>query len=423
MPQVDVRPPPSPHPGVGFREFVALVAGLMAVNALSIDVMLPGLPAIGEALAVAEPNHRQFVLGSYLVAFAGAQLVYGPLADRFGRRPILLFGLGLYVAASLACTLAWSFEALLAARFVQGLGAAASRVIAIALARDCYGGREMGRVVSLAMMVFMVVPIVAPSIGQLVLFVAPWRWIFVLLFVGGIVLLVWVARRLPETLAPERRLSLAPRAILGAFTTTLTTRVAAGYMLAQGLTFGALFGFVISAQQVMQDVYGVGDWFTLLFAIVALALTAASFLNARYVMRVGLRRLAHGALVGLLAVSVVHLALALADLTPLLLFVALQAATLFLFGFVAPNLNAMAMEPLGHIAGTASAMIGTVQTLLGAVLGTAIGQAFDGSVVPLVLGYLGCSGAALAAVVWTERGRLFQPQQPPTQLGSERSLT
>ncbi len=194
-------------------------------------------------------------------------------------------------------------------------------------------------------------------------------------------------------------------------------------MLAQGLTFGALFGFVISAQQVMQDVYGVGDWFTLLFAIVALALTAASFLNARYVMRIGLRRLAHGALVGLLMVSSVHLALALADLTPLVAFVALQAATLFLFGFVAPNLNAMAMEPLGHVAGTASAMIGTVQTLLGAVLGTAIGQAFDGSVVPLVLGYLGCSAAALAAVTWTERGRLFQPQRPAAQLGSERSLT
>ncbi len=417
------QPQPRPHPGIGFNEFVALIAGLMAVNAMSIDVMLPGLPAIGAALDVAEPNHRQLVIGSYLVAFAGAQLVYGPLADRFGRRAILAWGLGLYVLASLAAALAWSFEALLVARFVQGLGAAATRVIAIALARDCYGGREMGRVMSLAMMVFMVVPILAPSIGQVVLFVAPWRWIFGLLLAAGTVLLVWVVARLPETLPPERRRSLAPRAIAGAFGLTLTTRVAAGYMLAQGLTFGALFGFVISAQQVMQDVYGVGEWFTVLFAVVALALTAASFLNARYVVQVGLRRLAHGALVGLLVVSVGHLALALVDATPLVVFVAMQAATLFLFGFVAPNLNAMAMEPLGHVAGTASAMIGMVQTLLGAVLGTAIGQAFDGTVVPLVLGYLLCSAAALAVVVWTERGRLFQPQQTAQPVGAERSLT
>ncbi|MFW5834947.1 MAG: multidrug effflux MFS transporter, partial [Pseudomonadota bacterium] len=362
-------PVPSPHPGLGFREFVAGVAGLMALNALSIDVMLPGLPAIGEALGVDEPNHRQLVLGAYLLAFGGAQLFWGPLGDRFGRRPVLLVGIAIYVAATVVAATAQSFEALLWARFVQGLGVASTRVLALALARDCYGGREMGRVVSLAMMVFMVVPILAPSLGQLILFVAPWRWIFGLLLVGGIAMLLWVALRLPETLPPERRRPLAPARVKEAFVITLTTRVTLGYMLAQGVFFGALFGFITSAQQVMQDVYGVGAWFTVLFALIALALTAASFLNARYVLRIGLRRLTHGALVGCVALSAVHLLLALAGLDPLPVFVAFQAATLFLFGFVAPNANALAMEPLGHVAGTASAVIGTTQTLLGALLG------------------------------------------------------
>jgi MFS transporter, DHA1 family, multidrug resistance protein len=401
---------PSPHPGIGFREFVGLVAGLMALNALSIDVMLPGLPAIGAALDVAEPNHRQLVLGAYLVAFGAAQLVWGPLADRYGRRPTLLAGIAVYVGATLAAATATSFEALLVARFVQGLGVASTRVIAIALARDCYGGREMGRVVSLAMVVFMVVPILAPSLGQLILFVAPWRWIFGLLFVGGSIMLVWVALRLPETLAPTRRRSLAPRTVAEGFRITLTTRVAAGYMLAQGIFFGALFGFITSAQQVMQDVYGVGAWFTVLFAVIALALAASAFVNARYVLRIGLRRLAHGALTGFVALSALHLALALSKLDALPVFVAFQAATLFLFGFVAPNVSALAMEPLGHVAGTASAVIGTVQTLIGAILGTLVGQAFDGTVVPLVAGYFLFSATALAVVWWTERGRLFQPQ-------------
>ncbi|MEO1090736.1 MAG: multidrug effflux MFS transporter [Pseudomonadota bacterium] len=403
-----------PHPGVGFVEFVALVAGLMALNALSIDVMLPGLPAIGDALGVTEPNHRQLVLGAYLVAFGGAQLFYGPLTDRYGRRPVLLAGIALYVVATLVAAMASSFEEMLWARFVQGLGAASTRVIAVAIARDCYGGREMGRVMSLAMMVFVAVPILAPSIGQLVLFVAPWRWIFGLLFVGGLGLLLWVALRLPETLSVEHRLPLSLRAVAGAFASALTTRVAAGYMLAQGIYFGALFGFIASAQQILQDVYGVGDWFTVLFAVIALALTVASFLNARYVRRVGLRRLAHGGLAGCALLSSVHLALALLDLDPLFLFVALQAATLFLFGFVAPNMNALAMEPLGHIAGTGSAVVGTAQTLVGAILGTLVGQAFDGTVVPLVTGYVVFSVGALAVIFWTERGRLFQPQRPPT---------
>ncbi len=400
----------SPHPGVGFPEFVALVAGLMALNALSVDVMLPGLPAIGAALDVAADNDRQLVLGVYLAGFAAAQLVWGPLADRFGRKPTLLVGLSLYVVASVAAALAPSFGALLAARLAQGLTAAATRVIALALVRDCYAGRAMGRVMSLVMMVFMIVPILAPGIGQLILLVAPWRWMFGLLLGGGVAMLVWVWWRLPETLHPDyrRRLRLGP--LVAAYREAVGYRVTCGYMLALGVIFGALFGFLTSAQQVMQEVFGLGLWFTVAFAGIAGLMSAASFINARLVTRLGMRRLGHGALIGFTALSALQLAVVLAGVEVFVVFFALQAGTLFLFGFIGANFNALAMEPVGHIAGTAASLVGFTQTFLGAVLGTVVGQAYDGTAVPLVAGYALLGLATLAVVAVTEHGRLMRAQ-------------
>ena len=403
-------PTAPPHPGVGFPEFVALVAGLMALNALSVDVMLPGLAAIDAALGVADDNDRQLVLGVYLGGFAAAQLVWGPLADRFGRKPALLVGLGLYVLASVAAALAPSFGALLAARLAQGLTAASTRVIALALVRDCYAGRGMGRVMSLVMMVFMIVPILAPGIGQVILLVAPWRWMFGLLLVGGVAMLLWVVLRLPETLRPRhrRRLRLAP--LLAAYREIVTNRVTCGYMLALGVVFGALFGFLTSAQQVMQEVFGLGLWFTVAFAGIAGLMSAASFTNARLVERLGMRRLGHGALVGFTLLSVVQFALAAAGFEVFAVFFVLQAGTLFLFGFIGANFNALAMEPVGHIAGTAAALVGFTQTFLGAVLGSLVGQAYDGTTLPLAAGYALLGLATLAIVTLTERGRLMRAQ-------------
>ncbi len=397
------------HPGLLFAEFVALMAALMALNALAIDLMLPALPHLDAAFALTDDNQRQTVIVSYLMGMGFGQLIYGPMSDRFGRRSMLLLGLVLFIVAGLVSTAATSFGAMVAARVIQGLGASASRVIALAVVRDCYEGRAMGKVISLIMMVFMIVPIVAPTLGQLVLLVAPWRWVFGVLVVGGVAVLGWVAWRLPETLPVERRSGLAPSVILRNYRTTLTTRQTLGYMMAMAIVMGALFGFVTSAQQVFNDALGVGRWFTLLFSIPAGAMAVAAFANSRLVMRLGMRALSHYALIGFTAVSALHLAIALAGGESTPVFVGLLTVTLFLFGFIGANFSALALEPLGHIAGTASSMMGFFSTTGSAALGFLIGQAFDGTVVPFTAGFTLYGVAALVVVLVTERGKLGRP--------------
>jgi DHA1 family bicyclomycin/chloramphenicol resistance-like MFS transporter len=386
-----------------FPEFVVFIASCMALNALAIDVMLPALPVLGAELGLADSNGSQAVIVAYLLGFGLSQIFYGPLSDRFGRRPVLLVGLVVFAAAGVLSVLTHSFGTLLGARLIQGVGAGATRVVAVSLVRDTYSGAQMGRVMSLAMAVFMIVPIIAPSMGQAILLVAPWRWVFGALVAAGAGLLLWTLLRLEETLPVECQRSIAPRAILGAVRTIITTRLSAGYMLAMALVMGTHMGFITSAPQIFLDVFDAGTSFTLLFALIALALSVAAVLNARIVHRFGMRRLALVALVALVAVNMVHLGLAATGRLGLPLFVALQAGSMFLFGFVASNLNTLAMEPLGHVAGTASSMIGSFTTSLGAALGFGIGQFFDGSVVPLVSAYVVLGLLALGTTYLTER--------------------
>lgn len=401
----------NPHPGLSFAEFVALIAALMALNALAIDVMLPALPDIAKGLHLTDANEAQTVLTAYLLGFGAAQLLFGPLSDRFGRRPIMLFGLTLYVIASLASVLAMSFEALLITRLIQGIGCAAPRVIAISIVRDCYGGRQMARVMSLAMMVFILVPVIGPSIGQLVIMFAPWRWIFGLLMFGGVAILLWSSLRMPETLAVAKRKPLSVSGVTASYREALTNRMALGYMLGMTLLFGGMFGFLSSAQQIFAGTYGLGAAFPVVFAMVAIAVSVSSFLNSHLVEKYGMRRLSHIALVALIAVFAVHSAVAYAGVDTIYSFVILMAAALFPFGIILANFNALAMEPLGHIAGTASAAIGFVSTTGGALIGYVIGQAFDGTILPLIVGF-GLTGViALLIVLVTEKGQLFHPAE------------
>lgn len=402
--------PPSgsnPHPGMGFGQFVALMAATMAVNALAIDTMLPALPLIGAALGIATENGRQWVVTAYLLGFGVAQIVYGPLADRFGRKPVLLVGLAIYCLASLGAAASVSLGTLVLARVVQGIGAAATRVLAVSIVRDCYSGSQMARVMSLAFIVFLTVPVVAPSIGQLIMQVAPWRWIFLVLAVFSFAVLLWVVLRLPETLHPEDRLTIDPTRVLAAFVVTVTNRVAVGYMLAMTLVLGALFGFINSAQQVFQDVFGAPGLFPAIFALIAVFMAMASLLNARIVERYGARRVSHVALIGFIACGLVHLAVALAGRETLISFTILQAGTMFSFGLVVSNFGSLSMGPLGHVAGTASSVQGFFTTVGGALLGFLVGQHFDGTVVPLMAGFSLYGLLALGVVLVTERGRLF----------------
>lgn len=397
------------HSGPGFLEFVVLMAALMALGALGIDCMLPNLPAIGQSLGVLDENKRQLIITTYLLGLGVSQVIYGPLADRFGRRKVLLVGLGLYFVFSLVSAVSTSFAFLLFARVLQGVGAAATRAIPVSVIRDRYAGREMARVMSLTSLVFMAAPIAAPSLGQLVLVLTSWPWIFGLLAALALALMLWTLLRLPETLHPKDRLPVRLDRIAGAFAVAARNRTSLCYILAQTFLFGGLLGFITSSQQVFAEALGARDQFPIVFAICASFIAAASLTNARLVMRLGMRRLSHAALLAYLVLAVVHLLVAGSHGESLVVFAAFQALTMFCFGLTSGNFGAMAMEPMGHIAGVAASFQGFVSMVGASLIGFGIGQAFNGSVVPLETGYLICGLCALACVLVAERGRLFQP--------------
>jgi DHA1 family bicyclomycin/chloramphenicol resistance-like MFS transporter len=398
-----------PRHGMGFYPFVGLTAALMATNALAIDSMLPALPEMAEALGIAAANQRQWIITAYLLGFGVSQIFYGTISDRYGRRPVLLFGLSVYVLASIGAALSGSFEAMMIARVVQGIGAAATRVLTVSIVRDCYSGRDMARVMSLALIVFLAVPILAPSIGQAILLVAPWRWIFGILTAFGAAVMIWVMFKLPETQHPEDRKPIDVANVSAAFRTTLTSRIGVGYMLAMAFVLGGLFGFINSAQQVFVDVFNVPHLFTIVFAGIALFMAAASLLNSRIVGRLGMRRVSHGALIGYILLTSTHALLAISGHESLASFALFQGGAMFCFGLIGPNFGALAMDPLGHVAGTASSVQGFVTTVLGALLGFYIGQHFDGTIVPITLGFALCGLVALVIVLFVEKGRLFNP--------------
>jgi DHA1 family bicyclomycin/chloramphenicol resistance-like MFS transporter len=401
----------SSHRPMGFPEFVIVIASIMALNPIAMDMMLPALPNIASAFHIGVANRPQMVLSTFLIGFGVGQFVMGPLSDRFGRRPVLLGGMTVYCVASVLAIAAPSFETLLLARALQGLGTSATRVIATSIVRDCYAGRRMASVMSLAMMVFIAVPVVAPSFGQAVMLLTQWRGIFIVLTLYGVLALIWSALRMPETLPMSERKSLAVRDVLGAFRQTVTNRQTLGYALAAGGVQGSLFAFVFSSQQVFTEIYKLGHYFPLAFAAIAIGVAVAGFLNARFVGRVGMRMISHGALVGFVAVAGIMLLAAKMQLLPLPLFMALAGLMMFAFGLMFANFTALAMEPQGHIAGTASSLYGSITTLLGIGIGTTIGQDYDGTLLPFATGFFLCTLAALAVVLVVEKGRLFTPHR------------
>lgn len=400
------------HRPMGFPEFVIVIASIMALNPLAMDMMLPALPNIGSTFKIPVANHLQLVLSTFLIGFGAGQFIMGPLSDRFGRRAVLIGGLTVYAVASVLAIAAPSFETLLLARALQGFGTAATRVIATSIVRDCYVGRKMASVMSLAMMVFIAVPVVAPSFGQAVLLVSQWRGIFVVLMAYGLLALVWCTLRLPETLPPGQRRSLAPADVLAAFRQTVTHRQTIGYATAAGCVMGALFAYVFSAQQVFTGVYHLGHAFPLAFAAIAAGTAVAGFLNSRLVGRLGMRVISHGALSLYTAVAAVMLVAESLGALPLALFMVLSALMMFSFGMMVANFTALAMEPQGHIAGTASSLYGSITTLIGIAIGMAIGQSFDGTLMPFSVGFFLSTLAALGLVLVVEKGRLFRPHHP-----------
>ena len=400
------------HDGVkrpGTREMTVMLAGLMALNAFAIDAMVPALPAIGRSLRVAQENHRQLVVVAYFIGFASTQLLWGPLADRFGRKPILSAGIVLYTIFALLCAFAGSFPLLIAGRVAMGASAAVTRVLVVAMVRDLFESEAMARVMSLVFMTFMLVPVLAPNIGQGILLVASWRAIFVVLAGYGVAMLAWSSWRLPETLHPEFRRSLRLSEMAGAVRETLREPLSRGYTIAITIMFAALVAYISSIQQIVFDAFGEGRYIGLVFAAIAAPMAYASWTNSRIVERYGLRRVGHSAAAALVLVTTIHALVALSGRETLASFVILQALTMCCFAFASSNLGTLAMEHMAPIAGTASSVQGVIGTLGAAVLGFLIGQKFDGTATPFVLGTAACAALGFVAIVLTEPKRLFAP--------------
>ena len=387
-------------PMPGRTEFVVLMAALMASNALAIDAMLPALPAIGESLGIGDENRRQVIITAYLLGFGAAQIVYGPLADRFGRKRLLVGSMALYSLFGLLAGLAGSFTLLLAARALQGVAAAGTRVLCIAIIRDRFHGSAMAQILSLVTIIFMVVPMLAPTLGQAVLSFAGWRDIFAGLAGYGLMLAVWSALRVPETLPEAARRPLSVASIAAGTIETLTIRASIGNTLAVTLIFGALFAYINSIQQIVFNVFGRPGLLGLVFALVALPMVGSAWMNSRLVMRLGSRRMLLTALLLFMLIGSLHLAVALAVGETIWSFVLIQALTMACFGFVGANAGALAMAPLGHVAGTASSVQGVITTMGGALIGYVIGQQFNGTTIPMNLGFAVCGVAGLLVALW-----------------------
>jgi len=379
---------PSPH-APPTKEFTVLMALLMSIVAISIDAMLPALGLIGHDLGLADLNRTQLVIGVIFAGMALGQLVAGPLSDALGRKPILYAGIAVDLAGSLLCYGARDFDTLLVGRFIEGLGVAGPYVTAVSVVRDKYAGREMAKAMSLIMMIFILVPAVAPSLGQAVMHLAGWRGIFILYVVYALVIGSWIALRLEETLPPAHRVPLRWKAFGHGLGFVLRNRTTVAYTLCLGLCFGSLIGYLGASRQIFQDQFHTGETFALYFGGLALLLGFASLLNSRLVARFGMRRMCIRSTEAIVAASALFLLLHLAVAAITLpMFVGYAAVLFFSFGLMFGNLNAIAMEPMGEVAGMASALIGSSSSLISLALGTVIGQLYHGSLIPLAAGFL-----------------------------------
>jgi len=396
--------PPFPMPD---REFVALMASIMALNALAIDSMLPAFPAIGASLHVTNPNSLQYMISSYMMANAVGSLVAGPLSDRFGRRRILLMSIAFAALGGLISAIAPSYPVLLVTRAVHGFFAAGLGVLAVSVIRDRFEGDQMARLMSLIFLIFLLVPVLAPSMGQLVLTVASWREIFHVLAVAAVIVFIWAWKRLPETLHPDYRQSISLPVIARNWLSCLTDRQGLGYMLAAGFMMGGMFGFLNSSQQIFFDIFHAGHIFPFAFASVAGAMAVANFSNSRIVERFGARRVSHSALIAFLLLSLCQLAASRLEPEPMWIFLALVAFNMGMVGFTGSNFGSIAMEPFGAIAGSAASFQSFARMALATLIGAMTGQRFDGTTGPLAEGFFVTGLIALVLVLWAEHGRLF----------------
>jgi len=395
-------------------ELVARIAAAMSLTAMSIDAMLPAMGTMASELGASGPNDRQLVLTAFFGGLTLGQLVQGPLSDAIGRRRAMAWGFAVMAIGTLACLFAPTFGLLLAGRVIAGIGAAAARIVSLAIVRDLVRGPAMAKVMSFVTSVFILVPIVAPSVGQGVLILGSWRLVFVVLVLMIAGCAAWFALRQEETLPPEKRRPLSARPLAAAFLEALRHRQTLGFTLAAGLVFGALIAYLATAQQIFGELYGLGSRFPLFFAALASSIGVSSLVNARLVHRFGMFRLSRAAMIVsvILSASFLVVALSMHGVPPLWAFMAYMLVVFFCNGLLFGNFNALAMEPMGHIAGSAASVIGSLTSLVSLAVGTPIGRAYDATVVPLVGGLFALTLAGLVVAQWA------RPRLPTNDAGS-----
>lgn len=388
-------------PRLSRPEFIALIAMLFATIAFSIDAMLPAIPEIAQALTPDNPNRAQLIVTSFVFGMGAGTLFAGPLSDSLGRKPVIVGGAVLYCIGALLAHQAPTLETLLAARVLQGLGAAGPRVVALALVRDLYKGREMAQIVSFAMMIFTLVPAVAPLLGSGIIAAFGWQAIFLAFLVFAACSTGWLMLRQPETLPPPARRPLRAGPLLQALREVLANRVVAIAIAVQTLCFACLFGTISSTQQIFDVTFGRADSFAFWFALIALMSGSASMINAALVIRVGMRALVTWTLRSQIVLSLAFVLLfrgaLLPDAAVFACYVLWTTSVFMLAGLTLGNLNALALEPLGHIAGMAASVSGALATVLAVGIAAPLGLAFDGTPMPLAIGV--CVLATLASLL------------------------
>jgi MFS transporter, DHA1 family, multidrug resistance protein len=401
-----------PSTRLGEREFVVLMGLLQALQALAIDVMLPALGTMAHDLGSNDPNERQLVIAIFLFGIGAGALFPGALADRFGRRPVLFGCLALYIIPAALCAFVQDMTVLLVLRFIQAAGSAGLAVVPAAIIRDRFEGDRMARLQSMISVIFMTIPMIAPTLGQITMEVLGWRWIFGLMALLATAVAIWAYLRLPETLDPANRQPVHLAVISGNMWTVLTTRESIGYVLASTLLMAASWGYINSSQQLVAEHFGLGADFPYLFGAMAIGMMLASFTNSRIVERFGARRVSHTALFVYIAAASLQFWLATRPDQTIWQFAPVMALNLALLGFIGANAGSIAIQPFSRTAGSAASVQGFVRTVSAALLGGMIGQAYDGTARPLAAALLASGCLALLLVLFSERGRLFRRVYP-----------
>ena len=370
-------------------EFILLMAAMSALDAFSIDAMLPALNQIGIDLKIVVENDRQLVVTFLYVGFSMGVLVYGFVADRYGRRLPILIGFIIYVIGTLTCIFADTLVTLLSGRILQGIGAAGPYVLSIAIVRDSYRGPDMAQILSLIMVVFIGVPMIAPFIGQGIMLISDWRSIFIALGIYAVFVGSWFAARQPESLVEKDKKAWSLKEIRNTILEVVSHYQSVRYMLALGALTGAFIAYLGTAQQIFQNIYHLGDLFAVTLALLAALFGIASYLNSRLVHQFGEVRLIHFGLLGIIVFSILYLVLQLISNSTdgLWVFLGYIATIIFCFGFLFGNVMTMAMDPMEHIAGAASSIITAISTVIGVVLAITIGSQLEGNVLPVVVGF------------------------------------